>query len=227
MDNLRYTLLSDGSSDDALIPVLTWLLQQRGVNRAIQATWADLRRLPTPPQTLVDRIRWSLDLYPYDLLFIHRDAETLPRSARVAEIRAALIDASAAMPVPPICVIPVRMQEAWFLLDEMALRYAAGNPAGQQPLELPRVSQIEQLPDPKTLLYQLLRDASGLRGRRRKRLEVRKLVHRVAEFMEDFTPLRALPAFAALERDIEGVVESQRWGANPEALATRRRHSAS
>ena len=217
MDDLRYTLLSDGRSDDALIPVLTWLLQQNGVNRAIQAIWADLRRLPFTPRTLANRIRWGLELYPCDLLFVHRDAEKQPRSVRVSEIRAALGDVAMQTPVPAVCVIPVRMQGAWFLLDEIAIRQAAGNPAGKQPLDLPPINQIEELLDPKSLLYQVLRDASGLRGCRYKRLEVRRLVRRVAEFMEDFAPLRDLPAFAALEKDIAEVVESQRWNADPES----------
>ena len=31
MDALRYTLLADGSSDQALVPILTWLLRAQGV----------------------------------------------------------------------------------------------------------------------------------------------------------------------------------------------------
>ena len=52
MDALRYTLLSDGSSDQALMPILTWLLREQGVYGAIQPEWADLRRLPRPPSAL-------------------------------------------------------------------------------------------------------------------------------------------------------------------------------
>ena len=47
MDALRYTLLSDGSSDQALVPILTWLLRAQGIHGAIQPEWADLRRLPS------------------------------------------------------------------------------------------------------------------------------------------------------------------------------------
>lgn len=35
MKELRYTLLSDGPSDQALIPILTWVLVQHGVQCAI------------------------------------------------------------------------------------------------------------------------------------------------------------------------------------------------
>lgn len=75
MNQLRYTLLSDGSSDKALLPILTWLLRFHHVDCAIQSEWADLRRLPNPPRNLSEEIERSLELYPCDLLFVHRDAE--------------------------------------------------------------------------------------------------------------------------------------------------------
>ena len=61
MKDLRYTLLSDGSSDQALIPILTWLLQKLGVRSAIQPAWADLRRLRKPPNRLksVSELPWN------------------------------------------------------------------------------------------------------------------------------------------------------------------------
>jgi hypothetical protein len=46
MREISYTLLCDGSSDKALLPILTWLLRTHQVKCAIQANWADLRRLP-------------------------------------------------------------------------------------------------------------------------------------------------------------------------------------
>ena len=150
MKELCYTLLSDGSSDKALMPILTWLLRAHQVECAIQSNWADLRRLPKPPKKLLPRIINSLELYPCDLLFIHRDAEREPREKRITEILEVLEEAvKKSVLVPPhICVIPVRMQEAWLLFDEAALRKAAGNPRGRQPLQLPDIRKLEQLPDP-------------------------------------------------------------------------------
>ncbi|MHC5830744.1 MAG: hypothetical protein ACYT04_86055, partial [Nostoc sp.] len=108
---------------------------------AIQSNWADLRRLPKPPKKLLPRIINSLELYPCNLLFIHRDAEREPREKRITEILEALQEAvKKSVVVPPhVCVIPVRMQEAWLLFDEAALRKAAGNPSGRQPLQLPDI----------------------------------------------------------------------------------------
>jgi hypothetical protein len=75
MDEIRYTLITDGSSDRALIPILTWVLRERGGVNRIQPEWADLGRLPRPPAALQNRILAAIDLFPCDLLFVHRDAE--------------------------------------------------------------------------------------------------------------------------------------------------------
>jgi hypothetical protein len=48
MKEIRYTLITDGSSDRALMPILTWLLIELGVKIAIQPTWADFTRLRNP-----------------------------------------------------------------------------------------------------------------------------------------------------------------------------------
>ena len=94
------------------------------------------------------------------------------------------------------------MQEAWLLTDESALRKAAGNPEGRQRLEMPDLKTLEDLQNPKQVLHQLLREASGLQGRHLKRFrqEVRSRVHLVAREIDDFSPLRELTAFQYVER---------------------------
>jgi len=194
MSDFRFTLLSDGSSDQVLSPILVWLLRRQNVTRAIQPAWADLRWLRRPPADLSGRIDLALGLYPCDLLFVHRDAEGAPLAARRAEILGALSDCTEGS-APAVCIVPVRMQEAWLLFNETAIRRAAGNPSGNQPLTMPRMRDLEALPDPKTLLHELLRDASGLHGRRRSRFSVQTGARRIVEFAEDFSPLLELPAF--------------------------------
>ena len=211
MRELRYTLLSDGSSDRALLPLITWMLRQYVVECAIQAQWADLGRLPRPPQGLVERITSSVELYPCDLLCVHRDAEGFARDVRAKEIRSALQHVSVEPRVPAVCVVPVRMQEAWLLFDELALRRAAGNPNGRESLDLPRIHELEGLPDPKQILSELLRVASGLHGRRRSRLPAAERVSRLAVLIDDFSPLRALPAFSALEEEVVEFVHTHGW----------------
>lgn len=139
---------------------------------------------------------------------LSRLAVNLPRT-----VLSATNAAEASVPLPPaVCVVPVRMQEAWLLFDETAIRKAAGNPLGRQPLKLPDLSKLEDQPDPKTILYELLREASGLGSKRRNKLKVEEIVHRVADLIDDFSPLRALPAFMALEQEIKQVIQERSWG---------------
>lgn len=102
--------------------------------------------------TLAARIRESVRLYPCDLLFVHRDADREARDKRVEEIETAVTDTRLDSATPCVCVIPVRMQEAWLLCDEEAIRYAAGNRNGRQSLELPILNQLETVADPKLVL---------------------------------------------------------------------------
>lgn len=202
--------MADGTSDRALIPILTWLLRRCCVSLPIQPGFADLRRLRNPPKALAERIVTSLELYPCDLLFVHRDVERSTIEDRVSEIRAALSEALGPLQ-PAVCVVPVRMSEAWLLIDESALRRAAGNPNGKVPLDLPNVHRLEQLPDPKQLLHELLRRASGLRGRRLASFNRCLQGFRVADLIHDFSPLYRLSAFQRLAADLVQVVAARVW----------------
>ena len=75
----------------------------------------------------------------------------------------------------------------------------------------PETASLEQLTDPKEILYELLKEASGLSGRRLKKLQINKCANRVSGYVHSFQPLRILPAFRALEADVGEIVENQRW----------------
>lgn len=173
MIELQYTLLSDGSTDRVLMPMLTWLLHEHLPNCAVQRDWADLRRLPKPPKTLHEKVQVTVQLYPCDLLFVHRDAETVSLQDRQSEVDEAVSTACRTVVIPPaIAVIPVRMIEAWLLFDEQAIRTAAGNPNGSVDLGLPRPIEVESIPDPKDKLHHLILDATELGTHRRGRFNV-------------------------------------------------------
>ena len=97
------------------------------------------------------------------------------------------------------------MTEAWLLFDEAAIRRAAGNPNGAMPLDLPPLDRLERLPDPKRVLFDAIRTASGRTRRRLKKLNEAESRARLAELLRDFSPLRQLDAFARLEADIQTV----------------------
>ena len=197
--------MSDGSSDRALIPLLELLLTEHLAKAELEGEWADLGRLPDPPKGLVNRMETALRLYPCDLLFVHRDAEGQPVEERRSEISEAWasVGSSEETPSPKVVpVVPVRMMEAWLLVDEQAIRTAAGNPNGSEALDLPPLPRLEDLPDPKTVLFDCLREASGLSGVRRKRYRPHAAVHRVAQLQTEIGPLRDLEAFRRLETDL-------------------------
>lgn len=116
---------------------------------------------------------------------------------------------------PHICVVPVRMQEAWLLLDEAAIRRASGNPNGKMVLTLPDPHEVECIADPKTTLHELLARASGFHGRRKKKFRPRVHARLVAERMRDFSCLRALPAFQCLETDVKRLITGLHLDASP------------
>jgi hypothetical protein len=208
MNSLRYTLLTDGSSDRALIPILSWLLRQYLPNYAIQSEWADLSRLPAPPKDLGKRIEFAVRLYDCDVLFVHRDAEAHKLEHRVQEIEAKL-SALTELQVPVVKVIPVRMTEAWLLFDENAIRIAASNPNGKVILELPDLSAVENIPNPKATLHDVLKQASQRSKRGLKKFNPHSCVYRISELIDDFSPLRNLSAFRALETELKRFVNTQ------------------
>lgn len=208
MKSLRFTLVSDGPSDAALLYPLRWLLQANGVNHPIEPAWADLRSFPKPFPTLELKIRAAMELFPCELLFVHRDAEREPREKRVDEIRSAIqrISTDFFAGRPYACVVPVRMTEAWLLFDEAAIRRAAGNPSSDTPLNLPALSRVEDLPDPKAILNDALLRATDKPPRRLKKFKTGLAVQRVAELISDYAPLRRTPAFQALENELQTVL---------------------
>ncbi len=200
------TLLTDGRGDTALIPPIKWLLNEKLPGIPIKLEWADLARLPRLPKGLAGRIQAAVDFYPCDVLLVHRDAEGDLREKRVAEIQEAIRENSLGKPY--VCVVPVRMQEAWMLIDEYAIRSAAGNPNGAVALELPRLRDIETIAEPKILLHDLLQKASEKTGRRLKKFSASAKAHRVAELIDDWTPLRKISAFVAFEKELDQVLAS-------------------
>ncbi len=210
MDVIRYSLLADGRSDERLFAILDWLFHQLLPEVVTESIW-----IGTPHRrrvTLAGRIANALDSYPSDVLFVHRDAENATRQDRLDEIANAHASAPNTSDQAIIPVIPIRMTEAWLLIDMTAIRKAAGNPNGGTELNLPRLRELENLRDPYSVLSDLINNASELRGRRLKRFNSDHACLLVANYITDFSPLRELSAFQALENDLKVLIERKGWG---------------
>ena len=194
MKTLRYTLLTDGSSDAALKPILDWLIASHRPDLGIIGEVA--RGVGNVGLSLERRVPAALQLYPCDLLFVHRDAEGEDPTVRAAEIDHAV----GALHANCVHVIPVRMTEAWLLSDEEAIRSAAENKNGRAPLNLPNRRSWEALNDPKRTLFEALVTASEKSGRALAKFRPERQRAFVTLRTAEFTKLRGLSSFDTLER---------------------------
>jgi hypothetical protein len=91
------------------------------------------------------------------------------------------------------------MTEAWLLIDETAIKRAAGNRNYKENLSLPNINSLEANTQPKEILQEILRKASGLKGRRLKNFNANQATQLVAENIKDYSKLRSLAAFKEFE----------------------------
>lgn len=202
MKRVTATLVTDGSSDKLLAPLIE-LLFSAHTELAYQVNCAE--GLPPLSSGLTARIDSALELFPCDFLFVHRDAEGVEASLRQQEIETNWSNSQQTATL--ICVIPVRMTEAWLIANEAPIRSAVGNPNGTESLGLPALKNIESLPDPKEILFAALKAASGLSASRKRRFNPHQFRHLVSGHTDDLEPLRKLSSFRHLEAQIQKHLE--------------------
>lgn len=205
---LKYTLIADGSSDKTLLSIIKWSLDNLYPKLAIDGVFADFRFLPNPPKTLREKVHAAQKNYPHDVVFIHRDAESINNKIieqRFAEIKSEIGDTEFKRTV---CIIPIKMMEAWLLIDKNAIKIAASNRNFKGEIKLPLIKVLEKENQPKIILHDLLRESSGLKGRNLKKFNADKAVHLVADYIEDFSPLRNLHAFQEFEKNLKKFVDN-------------------
>lgn len=202
----RALLLADGPSDEPLGRHVARIAQRHGVELDVVAP--DLRRLePAPGLPVPDRLRAVLSVdEAFDLVIVHRDAEGQDRQFRREEIRAGVDEVKPGLPSLP--VIPVRMTEAWLLVDEAAIRRVAGRPTSTDALDLPSPERVEQVPDAKRVLQRALETASGARGRRLRRFQrdFGGQRRRLLEGLDHGGPVSQLSAWRDLEASVASAV---------------------
>lgn len=174
----------------------------------IKGYWVDFRAIPKKVETISEKLALAKQLYQFDVIFYHRDAETTDikiLDQRKREIREGINDEGTNEKT--ICVIPIKMMESWLLFDTDAIKKAAGNRHYKGLLELPQIKRIEQEKQPKELLHKLLKTASGLKGRNLHKFNPHFATHLVADNITDFSPLRQLKAFQVFEQDLKTVID--------------------
>lgn len=206
---IRFLFVGEGSSDLALVRPLEDLCILMGAAE-VRSTAPDFRRRPLQPgHTVSDKLEAALGLDPeVNLVFVHRDADSLARGNRLEEIQQASDAVGCQHPLVP--VVPVRMTEAWALLDESAIRRAADNPNGSTPLDVPSPSQVESITDPKAHLESSLLKASEHTGRHRKRFK-RSLGQRKFDLIERIDvegPINQVPAWRRLCEDLREAIQT-------------------
>ena len=205
--SLRFLLICEGSSDAALIPHISKLLLKNGHSDPQGIAWHG-----TGP--LTDKVGYGLEYSGgCELLLVHRDADSDvetpsagPRK-RAEEIEAAVL--SSGYIGPWAGIVPVRMTEAWLLLDESAIRQVTGRPNGNLPLGLPDQILVERESDPKGCLEQSLIAASEATGRRltKFRRDLPHLRRLLLEHLPVGGPLEQVPSWLRFRRDLTDALE--------------------
>lgn len=197
--------VAEGSSDAPLAAIVESLFLERGF--IVRLSAPDFSRLERTAKDVRSRVSAGLALLESgaDVVVVHRDADNVGADARLSEIEKAMLEVDREFALVP--VIPIRMTEAWLLLDEQAIRHVAGNPNGRVKLDLPTLQEVERIADPKTQLRDCLLAASDAAGRRRKMLANRFPQHRrqLLERLDSNGPVSSLKAWQRLVDAIEQV----------------------
>ncbi len=109
---------------------------------------------------------------------------------------------------PVIPLVPIKMTEAWLLLDEQEIRTVAGRPSGSQSLGLPSAGDVESVTDPKAVLEAALDRACGFSGRRLAKFKRDFGEHRrqLLDRLDRDGPIRTLNAWTDLEKAVAGAM---------------------
>jgi len=205
MKTIRFVLLCEGSSDQALVEHLRELLVVHGADEAIG--YAD----STKGTVAAKFIRLINNDAPIDVAFVHRDADSPDAEPRLKEISEGARQAGFRNSYVP--VVPVQETEAWLLIDEAAIRSVVGNPNGRMPLNLPSPEHVEQVTQPKEVLAEALATASGKSGRRlaqeKQRFNARRQV--LLQRLDSAGIVRRVPSWQRLERAIDSLAKDQGW----------------
>ena len=201
---MRFLLVCEGSSDTGLVPHIRRLVAGFGYPEPEGESWTRGRRLSEKVENALER------LGSFDLMLIHRDADNEGPEARYRDIGAAVWGSE--FRGPWVGIVPVRMTEAWLLLDEAAIRAVADRPFGREPLNLPLPRNVERIANPKSQLEAALLTARGVRGRRRRNFdrEFFRARHQLLANLPAGGPLEQVPSWTRFRDDTVAALQAMR-----------------
>ncbi|MEZ2745732.1 hypothetical protein ACBQ16_11095 [Halopseudomonas bauzanensis] len=179
---ISFILTGEGSSDLKLVDHIQNLLIEEGFSE-VSGEAPDLGLFKKHVgHSVRAKLRVLKQNYPnIDLVFIHRDADNAGLAAREAEINAAaegLFESGRVIPI-----IPVTMLETWLLADVEAIHAVAGGNPKNELRKMPALRRLEDIRNTKSLLEEVLCEASQTQGGRLKK------------FKKRFTEMRARLAY--------------------------------
>ncbi|WP_245633730.1 hypothetical protein [Amycolatopsis jejuensis] len=197
---LQGLFIAEGTSDQPLANTVEVLFRESGIE--LRLTVPPYEQLPKVAKTIKDRTEAGQRLMEcIDVVVVHRDSDNVGHDVRREEIDSAMHSAGIGVWCP---IVPVRMTEAWLLLDEKEIRRVAGNPKGRASLGLPKRHEVERVADPKEVLRKALLDASAATGRRRER-EAKRFNSQRRQLLEGIDregPLKELSSWQQLLEDV-------------------------
>ena len=219
---IQFLLVCEGSSDDALVYHIEKLLIKCGATEADGVPFhgkphdthsrQEVEQSRETLSELAKKVKYGLELFGApgrlpDLLFVHRDADHYRDTKdagpgkRYDEIHEAVPSASHSCQY--VGVVPVRMTEAWLLVDKCEIRRVAGKPDNRCNLDLPALRGIERIGNPKQCLQELLLQAGSPSGRRRQNFKSKFGSHRrqLIENLPVGGPLEWLPSWVRFRDD--------------------------
>lgn len=212
-DSITFYFLCEGTSDEALSDHIETLISRQGVPEVVGISRASGGSVHEKLKALRD------EGTPFDMVVVHRDADSHDPGARIDEVRRALTE----LGIHGCPLVPVHMTEAWLLVDELAIRSAVGRPSGSESLELPKLHEIERRSDPKAILKSAILTASGTAGRRRKQANTRWSGYRrtLLERLDIDGSVTRLPSWQRFTADLERAVVALCAGDTTAVTATK------
>lgn len=199
--SVSFVFIGEGTSDYPLVGILSELIRRVGVDevQGLPQQWPGSSR-----EKLAQMV--GATSAHYDLVFLHRDADSTDPSVRIDEVSRALAEHG----LNGVPVVPVQETEAWLLTSEQAIRDVVGRSRGRVGLNLPSLKRIEQTKDPKEILAAACLKASEATGRRLKQIDHRFKDHRRAliDRLDLDGPVTELASFRRLVAETEQAVRA-------------------